>query len=77
MLQASADLYGLPDQERFADQQLARRLLEPAEIAEAIRWLCSPAGPAAPAPSSRSTAGSPSDRAARAAYGGACLSRGR
>lgn len=44
MLQASADLYGLPDQERFADQQLARRLLEPAEIAEAIHWLCSPAG---------------------------------
>ncbi len=44
MLQASAALYGLPDQERFAAQQLARRLLEPAEIAEAIHWLCSPAG---------------------------------
>jgi SDR family mycofactocin-dependent oxidoreductase len=44
MLQASAALYGLPDQEVFAAQQLARRLLEPAEIAEAVHWLCSPAG---------------------------------
>ncbi|MFO7249123.1 MAG: mycofactocin-coupled SDR family oxidoreductase [Actinomycetes bacterium] len=44
MLEASAAVYGLPDQEKFAEQQLTRRLLEPAEVAEAIGWLCSPAG---------------------------------
>jgi SDR family mycofactocin-dependent oxidoreductase len=43
MLSASADIYGLPSQETFADQALLRRLLEPDEVAAAIAWLCSPA----------------------------------
>jgi SDR family mycofactocin-dependent oxidoreductase len=42
MLQASADLYDLADQEAFAGQQLARRLIEPAEVAAAVVWLCGP-----------------------------------
>lgn len=43
MLAASADVYGLDDQEAFAPQHLLRRLLEPAEVAAAIAWLCGPA----------------------------------
>ncbi|MBV9383703.1 MAG: SDR family mycofactocin-dependent oxidoreductase [Streptosporangiaceae bacterium] len=42
MLAASAGVYGLPDQETFAAQALLRRLLEPAEIAAAVGWLCGP-----------------------------------
>jgi SDR family mycofactocin-dependent oxidoreductase len=41
MLQASADLYGLGDVEDFAGHQLVRRLIDPAEIAEAIAFCCS------------------------------------
>lgn len=43
MLAASADVYGLADQDAFAPQHLLRRLLEPDEVAAAIQWLCSPA----------------------------------
>jgi SDR family mycofactocin-dependent oxidoreductase len=42
MLDASAGVYDLPDQEAFADQALLRRLLEPGEVAAAITWLCGP-----------------------------------
>jgi SDR family mycofactocin-dependent oxidoreductase len=40
MLVASADLYGLGDTLPFADQHLLPRLLEPAEPAALIAWLC-------------------------------------
>jgi SDR family mycofactocin-dependent oxidoreductase len=42
MLDASAAVYDLPDQEAFAAQALLRRLLEPDEVAAAITWLCGP-----------------------------------
>jgi NAD(P)-dependent dehydrogenase (short-subunit alcohol dehydrogenase family) len=42
MLAASAALYGLPDQESFAAQALLRRLLDPADVAAAVAWLCGP-----------------------------------
>ncbi|HYB17953.1 MAG TPA: mycofactocin-coupled SDR family oxidoreductase [Streptosporangiaceae bacterium] len=42
MLAASAAVYGLADQETFAAQALLRRLLEPAEVAAAVAWLCGP-----------------------------------
>ncbi len=40
MLDASAALFGLPTAERFGAQQLVERLLEPAEPAALIAWLC-------------------------------------
>jgi NAD(P)-dependent dehydrogenase (short-subunit alcohol dehydrogenase family) len=43
MLDASAKVYDLDDQEAFAPQHLTRQLLEPDEVAAAIAWLCSPA----------------------------------
>ena len=43
MLDASAAVYGLPSAEEFAGQQLVERLLEPAEPAALIAWLCGPA----------------------------------
>jgi SDR family mycofactocin-dependent oxidoreductase len=42
MLAASADVYGLADQDAFAGQALLRRLLAPAEVAAMIAWLCGP-----------------------------------
>lgn len=42
-LLASAGVYDLDSPEEFAEHHLIGRLLEPAEIAEAIVWLCSPA----------------------------------
>jgi SDR family mycofactocin-dependent oxidoreductase len=42
MLDATADLYGLDDVGEFAQHQLADRLLEPAEVAAAVCWLCGP-----------------------------------
>ncbi len=42
MLAASAALYDLPDQESFAAQALLRRLLDPADVAAAVAWLCGP-----------------------------------
>lgn len=44
ILQASADLYGLTDPEEFAQHHLLPRLLEPAEVAAAITFLCGPGG---------------------------------
>jgi SDR family mycofactocin-dependent oxidoreductase len=44
MLDATADLYGLPDAESFAAHQLIRRLLEPEEVAAAIAFCCSREG---------------------------------
>ncbi len=44
MLQATADLYGLNDVEEFAEAQLVKRLIEPAEIAEVIAFCCSVEG---------------------------------
>jgi SDR family mycofactocin-dependent oxidoreductase len=46
ILDASAKVYGLDSAEAFAAQQPIGRLLEPAEIAAAIVWLCSPAASA-------------------------------
>jgi SDR family mycofactocin-dependent oxidoreductase len=46
MLAASATYYDLSGQDEFAGQQLVRRLLEPAEVAAAIVWLCGPAASA-------------------------------
>jgi NAD(P)-dependent dehydrogenase (short-subunit alcohol dehydrogenase family) len=42
MLEASAAVYDLADQDAFAPQQLLHRLLEPDELAGAITWLCGP-----------------------------------
>jgi SDR family mycofactocin-dependent oxidoreductase len=42
ILDASAAVYGLSSPEEFADQQLVQRLLEPAEPASLIAWLCGP-----------------------------------
>ncbi len=42
MLDASAAVYGLSSPEEFASQQLVERLLEPAEPAALIAWLCGP-----------------------------------
>jgi NAD(P)-dependent dehydrogenase (short-subunit alcohol dehydrogenase family) len=42
MLEASRGVYGLASVEDFARQQPIGRLLEPAEVAAAIAWLCSP-----------------------------------
>ncbi len=42
MLDASAAVYGLTSVEEFATHQLVERLLEPAEPAALIAWLCRP-----------------------------------
>ena len=42
MLDASAAVYGLASPEEFAGHQLVERLLEPAEPAALIAWLCGP-----------------------------------
>ena len=42
MLAASASHYDLPGQDSFAGQALLRRLLDPAEVAAAVAWLCGP-----------------------------------
>jgi SDR family mycofactocin-dependent oxidoreductase len=42
MLDASAEVYGLSSAEEFAAHQLVERLLEPAEVAAFIAWLCGP-----------------------------------
>ena len=42
MLDASATVYGLSSPEEFAGHQLVERLLEPAEPAALIAWLCGP-----------------------------------
>ncbi|WP_028643612.1 mycofactocin-coupled SDR family oxidoreductase [Nocardioides sp. URHA0020] len=44
MLEATADLYGLPDVEDFAAHQLLRRILDPAEVAATIAFCCSVEG---------------------------------
>jgi SDR family mycofactocin-dependent oxidoreductase len=46
ILEASAAVYGLASSEEFASQQPLDRLLEPAEVASSIAWLCSPAASA-------------------------------
>ena len=46
MLDASARVYGLDSGEAFAAQQPIGRLIDPAEIAAGIAWLCSPASSA-------------------------------
>jgi NAD(P)-dependent dehydrogenase (short-subunit alcohol dehydrogenase family) len=42
LLERTAEAYGLPSAEDFAAHQRLGRLLEPAEIASAVAWLCSP-----------------------------------
>ncbi|SEB30331.1 mycofactocin-coupled SDR family oxidoreductase [Streptomyces melanosporofaciens] len=42
MLDASARLYDLDSADGFAQHQLVGRLLEPAEVAATVCWLCSP-----------------------------------
>lgn len=42
MLQASAELYGLPDTAALTEPMLTERVLRPDEVAAAITWLCSP-----------------------------------
>jgi len=46
LLQRSAAVYNLPDVDSFAGHQRLNRILEPAEIAAAVGWLCSPAAAA-------------------------------
>lgn len=46
MLGASAAVYGLDSTAAFAAHHHLRRLVEPAEVAETIAWLCSPASSA-------------------------------
>lgn len=41
MLRATADVYGLSDTDRLADQQLTGRPLEPEEVASVVAWACS------------------------------------
>jgi SDR family mycofactocin-dependent oxidoreductase len=43
MLDATASLYGLADCAALGSHQVVDRLLEPEEVAESVRWLCSPA----------------------------------
>lgn len=42
MLEASAAIYGLDRPERFAEQHLLPRLVEPDEPAALLAWLCGP-----------------------------------
>lgn len=42
ILAASAAVYGLASPEEFAGHHTLGRLLQPAEVADAIAWLCSP-----------------------------------
>lgn len=42
MLEATAALYGLGDGTVLGTHQLVDRLLQPEEVAESVRWLCSP-----------------------------------
>src|SRR5690606_34176330 len=42
MLRATAELYGLDDEEELGQHQLVRRALEPDEVAAAVAWVCSP-----------------------------------
>lgn len=42
MLEATAELYELPDVEEFAQHQLTERLLDPDEVASTVGFLCSP-----------------------------------
>jgi SDR family mycofactocin-dependent oxidoreductase len=42
MLAATARLYHLADVAEFAQHQLVERILDPAEVAAAVCWLCSP-----------------------------------
>jgi SDR family mycofactocin-dependent oxidoreductase len=44
LLDATADLYGVPDPAVFASNQLLRRLLEPDEVAATIAFCCSVEG---------------------------------
>jgi NAD(P)-dependent dehydrogenase (short-subunit alcohol dehydrogenase family) len=44
MLQASADIYDLDSVAEFEKSALLSRLIEPEEIAQAIRFCCSSAG---------------------------------
>ncbi|GAB3195974.1 SDR family oxidoreductase [Nocardioides hungaricus] len=44
MLDATADLYGVPDPQVFTSHQLLRRLLEPDEVAATIAFCCSAEG---------------------------------
>jgi SDR family mycofactocin-dependent oxidoreductase len=46
MLTATAAFYDLPNVEDFAQHQLTERLLEPAEVAAAVCWLCTEAASA-------------------------------
>jgi NAD(P)-dependent dehydrogenase (short-subunit alcohol dehydrogenase family) len=46
LLDASAKVYELASAEEFAQQQPIGRLIEPAEVASTIAWLCSPAASA-------------------------------
>ena len=46
LLDASAKVYELSSAEEFAQQQPMGRLIEPAEVAATIAWLCSPAASA-------------------------------
>lgn len=42
MLSASAEIYGLEGRDDFAGHQLLGRILQPEEVAAAVRFLCSP-----------------------------------
>jgi SDR family mycofactocin-dependent oxidoreductase len=46
MLVESARLYQLADRRSFAEQQALRRLIDPAEVADAIVWMAGPGGAA-------------------------------
>jgi SDR family mycofactocin-dependent oxidoreductase len=46
MLDASAAVYGLPDNDEFARHHLLGRMVEPAEVAAMVAWLCGPASAA-------------------------------
>jgi SDR family mycofactocin-dependent oxidoreductase len=46
MLIESARLYGLTDRRSFGPQQALGRLIDPAEVADALLWLAGPAGSA-------------------------------
>ncbi|HOZ59195.1 MAG TPA: SDR family oxidoreductase, partial [Nakamurella multipartita] len=42
LLERSAQIYGLTDIEQFGPSQRLGRLIEPADVAAAVSWLCGP-----------------------------------